>query len=267
MRLKVDKVSFSYDSLAALKEVCFEVKTGEILGIIGPNGSGKTTLLKCINNILKPKRGVVFLDELNISSLRRKEIAKKVGVVPQNSVNRFDFTVFDAVLMGRFPYLGRFDRETKQDFDIVDRALELTGIQNLSSRLITEISGGEYQKVIIARALAQEPQVLLLDEPTLHLDISHQIEFLELLKLLARNEGLIVIIVSHDLNLAARYSDRVLILKEGEIYQAGVPEEVFIPKHIKDVYGIEVEIIRSSATNSINIIPLQFLRQNPGTQK
>ncbi len=261
MRLKVDKISFSYDSVEALENISFELEQEEILGIVGPNGSGKTTLLRCINRVLKPKTGVVFLDKVNLSLIRQKEIAKEIGVVPQNSINRFPFTVFDTVLMGRFPHLGRFDKEKKEDFDLVDRSLRISGITHLASRLITEISGGEHQKVIIARALAQEPKVLLLDEPTLHLDINHQMELLELLRVLAKKESLIIVMVSHDLNLAARYADRILILKEGEIYRAGLPEKILTPSNVKEVYGIEVEIFRSSATNSLNIIPISTIKK------
>jgi len=261
MKLKVKNISFSYDSVEVLGDISFELKQGEILGIVGPNGSGKTTLLRCINKVLKPKGGVVFLDDINLALIRQKEIAQKIGVVPQNSTHRFPFTVFDIVLMGRFPHKGRFDKEKEEDFDIVDRYLSLSGISHLASRLITEISGGEHQKVVIARALAQKPQVLLLDEPTLHLDINHQIELLELLKVLAKDENLIVIMVSHDLNLAARYSDKILILKEGKIYQAGLPEEVITYQCIKEVYGIETEIIRSQITNSLNIIPVSSVKR------
>jgi len=260
MKLKIKNISFSYDSIEALKRVSFETEEGRILGIVGPNGSGKTTLLKCINKVLKPEEGVVFLDDINLAILNQKEIAQKIGVVPQLSF-RLPFTVFDTVLMGRFPYIKRLSREKKEDFDIVDECLNLCGISHLAERLITEISGGEYQKVIIARALAQRPEVFLLDEPTLHLDINHQIELLELLKFLAQKKNLIVIMVSHDLNLSARYSDKILILKEGKIYQAGLPEEVITHQCIKEVYGIETEIIRSQITNSLNIIPVSSAKR------
>ncbi len=260
MNLRIENVTFSYDSIRVLENVSFGLEQGEILGIVGPNGSGKSTLLRCINKVLKPEIGTVFFNNVDLSLMRQKEIAKKIGVVPQNSINKFPFTVFDTVSMGRFPYLGRFEKETEKDFNIVLRCLKLAGIESLASRLITEISGGECQKVVIAMALAQEPDVFLLDEPTLHLDINHQIELLELIKALGRNENLIVIMVSHDLNLAARYSDRILILKEGKIYQAGLPEEVLTCQYIKEVYGIETEIIQSPATGSLNIIPLSTVR-------
>jgi len=261
MKLTVGNIGFSYESIEVLKDISFELKPGNILGIVGPNGSGKTTLLRCINRGLKPNEGVVFLDDINLSLIEQKEIARKIGVVPQNFSHRFPFTVFDIVLMGRFPHKKRFDKEEEEDFNIVNRSLKLSGIDHLASRLITEISGGEHQKVIIARALAQKPQVLLLDEPTLHLDINHQIELLELLKVLSKEENLIVVVVSHDLNLAARYSDEIMILKRGKIYQAGSPEEVITRQTIREVYEIETEIIRSHITNSINIIPVSTIKK------
>lgn len=261
MKLKIKNISFSYDSVDALKNISFEAEEGEILGIIGPNGSGKTTLLKCINRVLKPKEGVVMLEDMDLSVLNQREIAQKIGVVPQQSFSQFPFTVFDIVLMGRYPYITRFGGEKKEDFDMVEECLNLCGISHLAERLIIEISGGEYQRVIIARALAQNPKVLLLDEPTLHLDINHQIELLELLKSLAKKKNLIIIMVSHDLNLASRFSDKILILKEGKIYRAGLPEEVLTPQIIKEVYGIKVEILRSKITNSLNIIPISTVKE------
>ena len=261
MKLKIKNISFSYDSVDALKNISFEAEEGEILGIIGPNGSGKTTLLKCINRVLKPKGGVVMLDDMDLSVLNQREIAQKIGVVPQQSFSQFPFTVFDIVLMGRYPYITRFGGEKKEDFEMVEECLNLCGISHLAERLIIEISGGEYQRVIIARALAQNPKVLLLDEPTLHLDINHQIELLELLKSLAKKKNLIIIMVSHDLNLASRFSDKILILKEGKIYRAGLPEEVLTPQIIKEVYGIKVEILRSKITNSLNIIPISTVKE------
>ncbi|MCF6147873.1 MAG: ABC transporter ATP-binding protein [Candidatus Kuenenia sp.] len=256
MILKVKNIRFVYDSDCVLDGITFEARKGEILGIIGPNGSGKTTLIRCLNNTLKPKTGTVLLDDKNICSFRQKDIAKLMGVVPQNSIHRFAFTVLETVLMGRFPHVGRFNRESATDFDIVRNCLQLCGIEHLSSKLVTELSGGEYQKVIIARALAQEPRVLLLDEPTLHLDIHHQLDFLELLKTLTERKGFIVIMVSHDLNLAARYSDTLLVLKEGKIHRAGSPPDVLDSACIKEVYKIDAEIITSKITGMLTIIPV-----------
>ncbi len=256
MILKVEKIGFAYDSASVLEGITFEARIGEILGIIGPNGSGKTTLLRCLNKVLRPKGGIILLDGKNLVSVRQKEIAKLMGVVPQNSIHRCAFTVLDTVLMGRFPHLGRFDKESGRDSDLAQNCLRLCGVEHLSSKLVTELSGGEYQKVIIARALAQQPRVLLLDEPTLHLDIHHQLDLLELLKTLVEREELIVIMVSHDLNLAARYSNRILVLKEGKIYKAGRPRDVLTPACLKEVYKIDTEIITSKITGMFNIIPV-----------
>ena len=207
--LKIKNISFSYESVKALENVDFEAKDGEVLGIIGPNGSGKTTLLRCINRVLKPKVGAVLIDEKDISRLERREIARKIGVVPQHSTI-FPFTVFDVVLMGRFPYMKKFGGENLNGFEAVKNAMKLTGTLHLAERLIDELSGGEMQRVMIARALAQEPDVLLLDEPTLHLDINYQLEVLELVRKITEEKKLITLLVSHDLNLAARYCDCLL---------------------------------------------------------
>lgn len=261
MELRILSLSFCYDSIEALKDVSLQVNSGEILGIIGPNGSGKTTLLKCINKKLNFRVGTVLIDSRNVLEMSRKEIARNIGVVPQISSVSFPFTVFDIVLMGRYPHTKRFTGETEKDIAITQHCLELTGIKYLSSRPVTEISGGEYQKVIIARALAQEPKILLLDEPTLHLDISHQIEILDLVRNLAQEKKLVIVIVLHDLNLAVRYSDRILILNKGKIFASGTPEEVINADNIREVYGVEVEINRSDREGYLNIVPLSIRKK------
>jgi len=261
MELRILDLSFSYDSVNALQKLSLCVKEGEILGVIGPNGSGKTTLIKCINRKLKAKIGAVLVDDKNISQMTHKEIAKNIGVVPQISSITFPFTVFDIVMMGRYSHIGRLSTENINDEFIVNRCLELTGIKHLTDRLITEISGGEYQKVIIARALAQEPKILLLDEPILHLDINYQIEILDLVKNLTREKKLTVVMVLHDLNLAARYNDKTVLLKRGKIYASGKPENVIGIENIREVYGIEVEIGRSSKGNFLNVIPVSIINK------
>ncbi|RKY85183.1 ABC transporter [candidate division KSB1 bacterium] len=259
MKLNIIGITFFYDSVKALDDITFEVNEGEVLGVIGPNGSGKTTLLRCINMALKPKVGTVFIDGENILELDRKDIAKKIAVVPQNSTIRFPFTLFDIVLMGRTPHLGRLDRETPEDIEIAKKAMKITKTLHLADRLIDEVSGGERQRVIIARALTQEPKILLLDEPTLHLDINHQLEILELIKKLARKNKLIVILTSHDLNLASRYCDRLVLLNTGRIYSIGKPQNVLTRDNIKEVYNIEVEINYNKRTKSLNIIPVAVI--------
>lgn len=259
MKLNINGITFYYDSVKALDDITFEVNEGEVLGVLGPNGSGKTTLLRCINLVLRPKVGTVFIDGENILELDRKEIAKNIGVVPQNSTIHFPFTVFDIVLMGRTPHLGRLDRETSKDIEIAKNAMKITKTQHLADRLIDEVSGGEKQRVIIARALTQEPKILLLDEPTLHLDLNHQLEILELIKKLARENKLIVVLVSHNLNLASRYCDKLVLLNSGKIYSIGRSQDVLTQDNIKGVYNIDVEINYNKKTKSLNIIPVAVI--------
>lgn len=256
MKLKVNGICFSYGSVRALDDVSFEVNGGEVIGIIGPNGSGKTTLLRCINRALDPERGTIFIDETDILELNRKEIAKEIGVVPQNSIIHFPFTVLDIVLMGRTPHLGRLNGESTKDLRIARNAMKITNTLHLAERSIDEISGGEKQRIIIARALTQEPRILLLDEPTLHLDINHQLEIMELVDELARKKGIIVVLVSHDLNLAGRYCDRLVLLNGGSISSIGEPEEVLTKRNINDVYNIEVEISYNRIIEANTIIPV-----------
>jgi iron complex transport system ATP-binding protein len=251
--LNIKNVSFSYESLRALENVSFEAREGEMLGVIGPNGSGKTTLLRCINQTLKPKTGTVLIDGQELSRLDRTEIAKKIGVVPQRFTT-FPFTVFDVVLMGRFPHIDALSGESPHDFDIVKNAMAMTGTLHLCERAIDELSGGELQRVIIARALAQEPEVLLLDEPTLHLDVNHQLEVLELVKRITKEKGLITVLVSHDLNLAARYCDRLLLLSAGRVHSVGEVREVLTPEKIREVFHVEVDVIYNERTQSYNVI-------------
>jgi len=260
MKLKIRDICFYYDSTKVLENITFEVSEGEILGILGPNGAGKTTLLRCINRVLKPKKGSVVIDGANIRELTRKEIAKNIGVVPQNSTIHFPFTVFDIVLMGRNPHLGRLDRITLKDIEIAKKAMKVTNTLHLADRLIDEISGGEKQRVIIARALTQEPKILLLDEPTSHLDINHQLEILELIRKLAIKNRLTIVLVSHDLNLASRYCDRIILLKEGKIHSVGTPKEVLTKDNIRDVFKINVEINYDERTDTLNIVPVSAIK-------
>ena len=252
MKLSINNISFNYES-KVLDDITFKVNAGDFLGIIGPNGSGKTTLLKIISKILKPSSGAVFINEKEINSLNSREVAKTIGVVSQEP-GAYPFTVFEVVLMGRTPHLSRFQKEGENDFKIVENAMRLTGTWEFKDKLITELSGGEKQKVIIARALAQEPRLLLLDEPTAHLDINHQIAILDIVKLLSR-KGITIISVFHDLNLSAKYCDSLLILNKGKIAGAGKPADVLTGENIKGVYDITVSVNRHPATNEIYIIP------------
>lgn len=241
-------------SRKVLNDISFELEEGEVLGIIGPNGSGKTTLLRCINMNLEPESGTILIDGRNILELDRREIARHIGVVPQSAATDFPFTVLSVVLMGRTPWLDRFSGESSRDIEIARNAMEITGTLHLAARSIDELSGGERQRVIIARALAQQPGILLLDEPTLHLDIKHKLGILELVRRLSREKGLMVILVSHDLDLAARYSDRLLLLNNGTIFSTGPPGDVITAENIREVYGVSAEIVHGSLTGMPHVI-------------
>lgn len=267
MRIEIKGISFAYDSIKVLKDFTFQMERPEIVSLIGPNGSGKTTLLRCLNRKLLPQQGCVLVTNQDLISLSRKEIARQIGVVPQMSHISFPFTVTEIVLMGRTPYLGRFEALSKKDFVLAQEMLQLVDIEPLADRPITEVSGGEYQRVIIARALVQEPAILLLDEPTLHLDLNHQLELLELLKNLVSKKGLGVIMASHDINLALRYSNRLILLNSGIIYAQGNPEEVLTRENLREVYKIEAQILRPGTMDSINIIPVSSLPRRNESRK
>jgi iron complex transport system ATP-binding protein len=243
LKLTIAKLSFNYDGIPALKDVELEVNVGEMLSIIGPNGSGKSTLLKCINRILKTKQNTVLIDGKDTSKINLKELSKIMGYVPQSSTNTFPFTVFDVVLMGRKPYIHWSLSE--RDNEIVAEMLDFLGIGELAMRHYNELSGGEQQKVILARALAQQPQILLLDEPTSSLDIKHQLEILGILKCLALTKHCAVIVAMHDLNLASRFSDRMLMLNQGCIFAAGTPDAVLTEENIEAIYGIKAQVTNS----------------------
>ncbi|MGB9841584.1 MAG: ABC transporter ATP-binding protein [Candidatus Bathyarchaeales archaeon] len=243
LKLVINKLCFNYASIPVLKDIEFAVEAGEILSIVGPNGSGKSTLLRCINRILKTRQNTVLIDGKDASKLNLKELSRIMGYVPQVSTSMFPFTVFDVVLMGRKPYIHWSLSE--RDYEIVAETLDFLGIKELAMRHFNELSGGEQQKVIVARALAQEPQVLLLDEPTSSLDIKHQLEILLILKCLAQSKHCSVIMAIHDLNLASRFSDRILMLKKGCIFAAGTPETVLTEDNIAAVYGVKARITNS----------------------
>jgi iron complex transport system ATP-binding protein len=253
MKLKVNNLSFDYHGNEVLKEIELELDLGEMLSVVGPNGSGKSTLLKCINHILKTKKNTVLIDGKDSCNLDLKELSKIMGYVPQNSTSTFPFTVFDVVLMGRKPYIHWNIGE--RDNEIVAEMLDFLGIGHLAMRHFDELSGGEQQKVIVARALAQQPKLLLLDEPTSSLDIKHQLEILSMLRSLTRSKERSVIVSMHDLNLASRFSDRMLMIKKGCIYAVGTPEEVITEQNIEAVYGIKANV-STSAIGKPQITPL-----------
>lgn len=256
MKLKVKDVEFGYLSVPVLKDVCFELAQSEMLGIVGPNGAGKSTLIRCIDRILAPQKGSILLDEREIKELRRMELAKKLGYIPQSGRHSFPATVFDTVLMGRRPHIGW--RSSEKDEEKVLDMLQMLKIEHLAMRDINEISGGQQQKVFIARALVQEPDVLLLDEPTSNLDIKHQLDVMDAIKNLVKEKKISAIMAIHDLNLGSRYSDRIIMLNGGSIVAAGSPSSVLTPQNIRQVYGVEA-VVRNESERPY-IVPISPVR-------
>ena len=238
MILEVDDVAFNYRSKNILNGIEFKIRQNEILSILGPNGVGKTTLLKCMNAILKPKSGAIYIEEEDVLKLGRIEIAKKLAYVPQRAETG-RLTAFDAILLGRRPHIKW--NLSEKDLKIVNSAIKKMNLEDLALRYIDEMSGGEIQKVSIARALVQEPKVLLLDEPTSSLDLRNQLGILDIIKQVVKGHNVSAIMTMHDLNLALRYSDKFIFLKNGTIYSAGSREEV-TPEMIEEVYGVSVAI-------------------------
>jgi iron complex transport system ATP-binding protein len=253
--VSLKKVGFRYDEARVLGDISFEVQRGEFLGIIGPNGSGKTTLLRIIDKILPPCEGSVTIGGTDLHNIKRNDLAKIVGVVSQDFAPPFPFTVHEIVMMGRSPHLGKLRFEGKEDLTIVERAMEMTDILPLSGRPFGELSGGEMQRVLIARALAQRPEIILLDESTSHLDIKHQIDFLNLIRTLNRREGLTVIAVTHDINLSSLYCDRILLLNRGTVHSIGTPGEVITESNIGDVYEAKV-LVDNNPRNGVPRVTL-----------
>jgi iron complex transport system ATP-binding protein len=240
--IKVHSISFRYHEDWVLQDVTFRVERGEFVGVIGPNGSGKTTLLKALYRLVAPQKGEILFELVPMKKMDRMDIAKRIAVVPQETHLLFPFTVLETVLMGRSPYLGGLMFESQKDLEIARKAMEWTNIVPFSERPIDELSGGERKRVFIARALAQEPEVILLDEPTTNLDIHHQIDFLDLILTLNRERGLTIVMASHDMNMASEFCDRLILLQRGRIYKTGRPEEVITRENIESVYGCEVWI-------------------------
>lgn len=238
MVLSVDKVEFSYGNASVLKDVNFKVKRGDLVSILGVNGSGKSTLMRCINRILKFNSGMIFVEDVDIKKLKEIEIARKMGYVPQKSESGF-FTVFDAVILGRKPYI-KWD-VSKRDIELTGKILKVMNLEEYALRYINELSGGELQKVVIARALVQEPQILLLDEPTSDLDLKNQLEVMKIIREVSCTQNIASIVVMHDINLALRYSDRFIILKDGQVFATG-GKEVITPEIIKETYGVDVHV-------------------------
>jgi len=255
--LKTDKIKFSYGQQKVLKEIDLEIEAGSFIGIIGPNASGKSTLLKNMSRSLKSDSGSIYLDHKLLNDYSALELAKKMAVVPQNTEVNFNFNVYDIIMMGRHPYQKRWSGVSQEDKEIVKEVMEVTDTLKLKRKLIKELSGGEKQRVIIARALAQRPDILLLDEPTSSLDINYQGEIYDLLNYLNQEFNLTIITVSHDLNLTAQYCEELLLLKDGRIFAAGTAAEVLTEENIKAVYNAEVLIKKNPLSEKpfVTLVP------------
>jgi len=238
--LQSENVSFRYHAPWVLMHVSFNVEKGSFVGILGPNGSGKSTLLRIMDGMLTPQEGRATMAGRNIRTMSRREIARRVAVVPQDHGGIFAFTAREIVLMGRSPHLDPWAFEGKRDYETVERVMAQTETLGFADRSLDQLSGGERQRVLIARALAQEPRLMLLDEPTAFLDIRHQVEIMNLLKSLIKEEGLTVLAVTHDINLASLYCDRIILLDGGTIHAEGSPTEVMTADNIEAVYGLPV---------------------------
>ena len=260
MKLKVKDVEFSYGSVPILKSICLELASSEMLGVVGPNGAGKSTLIRCIDRILKPQRGTILLDGQDIKKMHLMQLAKKIGYIPQSTAQVFPATVFDTVLMGRRPHIGW--RSNEKDTEKVLEMLKKLNIEEFAMRDINELSGGQQQKVFIARALTQEPKILLLDEPTSNLDIRCQLEVMDIIRNIVSEKQISAIMAIHDLNLASRYADMTLMMNSGKIFSAGNPASVFTPENIEHVYGVEVKV--SNQEGRPYIVPIRPVEQNGG---
>jgi iron complex transport system ATP-binding protein len=252
--LALQNVSAGYAGRPILQDIAVNISAGEFVGVIGPNGSGKTTLLRVISGVLPVLEGEVWLAGQRLREMGRRNVAKRVAHLLQDHASGLAFAVREVVLMGRSPHLPRFGRETERDFAIVERAMDLADVSHIADRPVTEISGGERQRAFIAMCLAQEPQVLLLDEPTSHLDIGHQLSVLDLIGSLNRQTRVTVVAVFHDLNLAAEYCSRLLLLKGGRVAALGAPADVLTVEKIRSVYGVAVALEQNPLSGKTRVV-------------
>lgn len=240
--IEVRDIEVSFGDLNVLKGISLQMEKGRFYGILGPNGSGKTTLLKSMARALRPQKGAIYVNGEDISRMKARELSKKIACLYQSTGIACDYPVMDVVLMGRYPYIKRFQTESAKDWEIAKKAMIASNVWHLKDRRINEISGGERQRVFIARALVQETDIVLLDEPISHLDIQHQIEILELVGKMAR-EGKTIIAVLHDLNFASMYCDHLIMLKDGKVIAQGEPQKVLTEETVNKVYGVKPFII------------------------
>ena len=257
MRLHATNVSFAYHRGAqALDDVSVSIARGAVVGLIGPNGSGKTTLVKVLNGTLKPSRGSVALDGVPLQTFARRDLARRIAVVPQETHVTFDFTALEIVLMGRYAHLGAFALEGQGDISIARQALAATGTDALASRQFATLSGGEKQRVVVAGALAQSSDILLLDEPTAALDVGFQFEIASLLGRLNRERGTTIVVSTHDLNLAAMLCTELVLMKSGRVLARGSTNDVLTATNVRRLYGVEADVTFHPRAGHLTVVPL-----------
>jgi iron complex transport system ATP-binding protein len=256
--ISVNNLDYAYDEIPVLRGIDISLEKGMFYSILGPNGSGKTTLLKNLQKLLKTHRKCVYINGDDITSISVKELSKRLAVVPQETHMDFDFSVLDMVLMGRSPYLKRFESESSCDLQLAQKAMMITDTWKLKDKSVRNISGGELQRAVVSRAMVQDTEILLLDEPVSHLDIHHQISILNTVWGFSRSKEITVVAVLHDINLAVEFSDSVILLNHGEIKAIGSPEEVITEEMIRDLYNMECMIIRNPSSGKPHVIPTEI---------
>ncbi len=255
--IRAEDLSFRYDNDWVLRDLAFSIQKGDFLGIVGPNGTGKTTLLKLLYRLISPQKGRVLIDGKEIAQMTRQEISKKIAVVSQETQINFPFVALEIVLMGRSPHLKGLQFEKKVDFEIARKAMEQTDTLQVADRPFNELSGGEKQRVFIARALAQETDSILFDEPTANLDIRHQVHFYDLMTSLNMEKGITIVAVSHDINLASEFCQKILLLHHGSLFALGKPIEVVTKANIEAVYQTPILLDRNPETNAPRVTLLR----------
>ena len=255
--LSAKDITLGYGGAPVIEGLSLQVRPGKVTSVVGANGCGKSTLLRGLGRLLRPSAGEIILDGKPIGSLPSKEVARTLGLLPQAPLAPEGITVADLVSRGRHPHQGAFGRWTARDSDAVASALEATGIADLADRSVDELSGGQRQRVWIAMVLAQETGILLLDEPTTFLDVSHQVDILELLRELNRMRKTTIVMVLHDLNMAARYSDHLVAMRDGKVVSEGTPDEVVTEPTVRDIFALESKVIRDPVFHSPMVVPIR----------
>jgi iron complex transport system ATP-binding protein len=258
LKLKIENLYFEIDNIKILNNINLNIKKGEFVGIIGPNGSGKSTLLKNIYNILIPTEGAIYIDDVSIDNFSSKELAKKISTLTQHSGGEFDFSILDIVLMGRYAHSSMFSSTTQYDLKIAREALKKVGLDHMESRSFLSLSGGEQQRVMIARAIVGENDFFILDEPTNHLDIRYQLEIMDIMKSL----NITIFSAIHDMNIATTYCDKLILLNKGNIISIGTPNEVLTKENLNNIFGVEAYLSTNPFTQKlvINYIPKSYIK-------